>query len=279
MKPSLLFNYDYAMTPYSHRQPWSPAFQLQEALREYFDVYRRDEINLSSADFVFNAPPIVAEGGQGIDLFLKGKKTAWWDVLPLEHIDRQYFDRCDVVFYNTPSFADEYPQNKRVLLMEAVDTWGYYRQPATLDYDLGFLGSEVVGYRIDLLNLLSKKYKMLRGQMEMGPISSRELSRCKLVLSIQDYWEKNAYIERRTFTFGNVRPILIHMNRDYMSVGDPYLDYIPYTDEASLISQIDYYLANDKEREQIGNNMILNLKENHTNQIRAKTVYQAFCTL
>lgn len=142
MKPALLFNYDYAMTPFSYRQPWSPAFQLQEALREYFDVYRRDEINLSSADFVFNAS-----------------------------------------------------------------------------------------------------------------------------------------IERRTFTFGNVRPILVHMNRDYMSVGDPYLDYIPYTDEASLISQIDYYLANDKEREQIGNNMILNLKENHTNQIRAKTVYQAFCAL
>lgn len=224
MKPRLLFNYDYDMTPYSHRQPWSPAFQLQEALREYFD-------------------------------------------------------RSDVVFFNTPSFADEYPKDKRVLLMEAVDTWGYYRQPADLDFDLGFLGSEAMGYRINLLNMLSNRYNMLRGQMEMGPTSSRELSRCKLVLSIQDYWEKNAYIERRTYTFGNVRPLLIHMNDDYLAVGAPHIDYIPYTDEASLISQIDHYLAHYKEREQIGNNMILNLKENHTNQIRAKTVYQAFCAL
>ena len=265
----MIFNYDYAMPPYPERREYSVPHFLQIACKEYFDVYERGELPVAKADVVFNTLPLPHNG------FIEGKLTMYWDTTPLENILGEYFDGSNVVFYTIPSYDSLYPEGKSTLLLQACNE--HYRYfPSDFEYDVGFLGSEIESWRINLLDAVDKKFKLLRGSTDFGVPSAKLLSKCKLVLSIQDYHEKNAGIEYRTFTFGNIRPILVHYNYDYRHIGKPHKHYIPYSNESDLIKWIEYYLKNGKKREKIGENLKIELKKRHTYGHRAKQVYKAF---
>lgn len=275
-KPSLLINYDYQLYPHTERREFAPPYLLQQALSAFFDVYERDQIDYKQADVVFNTLPIVSHGGAGQDLFLTGKITFWWDLTPLEKIWTENFDSSDYVFYTVPSYASKYPKEKSEVMLPAIDDKHYFRISCDMVYDVGFLGSEVVAWRINLLNELQKDFSVLRGQTGLGIPSSTLLSQCKMVLSIDDYHEKKAGVEQRTFTFGNIRPILVPYNPDYELVGRPFYHYLPYQNVEELKKRISYYLMHAYDRESIGRNMLRRLALAHTYAKRAKQVFNAY---
>jgi len=271
-KPKMIFNYDYDLPPFPERRENSVPFLLQQACGEYFDVYERGEIPREEADVIFNTLPLPHNG------FLEGKVTMYWDTVPLEKIWKEYFDRSQAIFYVVPSYQSFYPRDKSHLLLPAINE-NYRYFPSDFAYDVGFLGSEVEAWRINLLDELEKHFKLLRGATEIGVPSAKLLSKCRLVLSVQDYHEKKVGIEYRLFTFGNVRPILVHFNLDYKHVGEPYVHYIPYSNKDDIIGQIDYYLKRKKKRETVGENLKKRLAQHHTYEKRAKKVYDVFCKI
>lgn len=272
-KPNLLMIYDYEMPPHQIRIAHSSAFLLEQALKEYFNVFRINEISPQEVDLVFNTLPITTKGGAGEDIFTRGKMTAFWTPSPLEGIGEQYFKDCDIIFHAIPSWHVKHPKES-VILLDATDPM-YHEYPVEKKYDIGFLGSEIEATRINLLNKIDEKYNLLRGSMSLGTESAKALSACKLVLSIQDWDWHNAGIERRIFTFGNVRPILIRDNKDYRYIGEPYIDYIPYKSDEECLHQINYYLEHSEEAEKIGNNLKEKLKS-HTFADRAKTIHNTY---
>jgi hypothetical protein len=274
VKPKLLYIYDYEMPPHQVRIPRSSPYQLEQALKEFFDVYRDKEINVDQVDLVFNTLPITTGGGTGYDMFTKGPMTAFWTTSPLEGIGQKYFDDCDIIFNSIPSWANKMPPDKTVTLLDAADP-EYKEYPSEKIYDVGFLGSVVEGTRVDLLNKIDSEFKLLKGSKGLGEESARALSQCQLVLSIQDWNWHNAGIERRLFTFGNIRPILVRDNEDYRIIGQSGVDYIPYVNDDDCLKQLHKYLDPNVDIEIIGNNLKEILKH-HTFRDRAKTVYEAY---
>lgn len=269
-KPTMVFNYDYEMAPYQERIPYSSAFQLEQSLKKYFDVYRRGEI--LAPDFAFNTLPRV-QHPPGDD-FVDGKVSSFWTTSPLEGICEEYFSRSTVNFYSAPSLKKRFPENS-VMLLDFVDPHYTYK-PQEFAYDIGFLGSEMESHRQEFLNELQKNFRLLRGATDLGKKSAEALSQCKLVISIQDYHNQGFGVERRIFTFGNVRPILIHYNDDYLAIGKPFEHYIPYGSREEAIILIQKYLKEESERERIGENLKRVLLEKHQADHRAKLIYDTY---
>lgn len=272
-KPKLLMVYDYEMPPHEKRVKHSSPYLLEQALRAYFDVYRVGEIEPLQADLAFNTLPIYTRGGAGYDMFTPGKLTTFWTTSPLEGICKEYFEYCDFTFYSIPSWKNEFPEGS-VLLLDAGDP-EYKEYPSEKLWDVGFLGSEIEATRVNLLNKIGEEFNLLRGGIDLGEKSARALSQCSIVLSIQDWHHHGAGLERRIFTFGNVRPILVRYNRDYDYVGERYHDYIPYGSDEDCLKQIKIALQNMDITEEIGKNMKETLKK-HTWDDRAKTVYNTY---
>lgn len=278
MKPTLLMVFDHSLYPHTTRLPFSPSYLLEQALSEYFDV--KDKGDPKDFDLVFNSLPILREDKGGESMFKKGKKTFFWSSNSLERDYAEYFDISDHVFYSVPSHKDKFPKGKSSLLLHGVDAENYHYIPSEFKYDIGFLGSEVEAYRINLLNRLQNEFKLLRGQaLGLGVPSAVLLSQCKLVLSIDDYHERKAGIEYRLFSHGNVRPILMHFNPDLLHIGFPHIHYIHYDGENELIEIAKYYLNHMDEAEEIGANMQKKLKEHHTYKNRAKQIFEVFQSL
>ena len=275
-KPTMVYNYDYPMEPFPERIPYSSAYQLEQSLKKHFNVYHRGEIE--NPDFAFNTLP-KADQPFGADL-VEGKVTSFWTTSPLEGIYKEYHDRCTVNFYSAPSLKDKFPPNSE-LLLDFLDPH-YQFHPCQFEYDVGFLGNEygVAAHRIDFLAGLEKHFKVLRGAAaSLGEESAKLLSKCKLVISIQDYHDQGFGIERRIYTFGNVRPIMVHYNDDYNAVGKPFTHYIPYGSLEEAIELIKEYTGDiDKvtKREEIGQNLKDKLKSEHTVEHRAKQIYDTY---
>lgn len=281
-KPKLLISYDYDMWPHSDRVVHSMGYLIHQAFKEYFDVYKRGEIDPMSADLVFNQPPFKLYGGTGNEIFVKGKKTFLYDSVSVENISYQYFNQSDHIYYPQPSDKEYYPKEKSSLLLGSVNSEYHYYKDEKMEYDIGFLGSEVDCWRKNLLNEVERNFKMLRstfGRFQLGEESARALSRCRIVLSIKDsYKPQNKGIEHRLFSFGNIRPIAVHYNSDYDVIGKPDVDFIPYENDSSLIEKVKYYLEHQDELEKIGINLKRKLKK-YTLPIFVRQVYNDFLNL
>jgi hypothetical protein len=274
-KPKLIYVYDYLMEPWNHRKFCSPTFLLECALKEFFKVYHVGEIEEKDADFVFNTQPVYKPRGE--DELIRGRKTAFWNQVPLEGLFDHYVDQVDILFHSVPGFLgrEEYKGKDQLLLAGVNPHYNY--TPQEFKYDVGFLGSEAVGERVNLLNEVAKNFTLLRGAAEnLGGPSAKLLSQCKLVLSVEDYYNQGAGIEHRIWTFGNVRPILMRWNPDLNVIGAKNRLFISYGSVEGLITQIKYYLEHMDEAEAIGKNLQQEFQDHHTYQHRAKQVYDAF---
>jgi len=276
VKPKLLMIYDYEMPPHQKRVKHSSPYLLEQALKEYFDMYRVGEIEPMQADMVLNTPPLKTLGGMGNDLFALGPITGYWTTSPLEGIGEEYFKDCDILFNAIPSWEHKLPKGKAVTLLDAVDP-AYHEYEDTFDFEVGFLGSEIEGTRIDLLNRIAERFSLLRGHTDLGERSARALSRCKIVLSIQDWNWHGAGIERRFFTFGNIRPILIHNTPDFALAGfQEDVHYLGYNSPDECLEKIAEYLRVPGTLEMVGNQLKRKLRAEHMFSNRAKTVYDAY---
>jgi hypothetical protein len=273
MKPSMLVVYDYEMSPWQERIKYSMPFLMKEALKEFFDVYTLAEKRENEVDCVFNTLPM----GKDNQFFRIGKVTMFWNSIPLEGEFYSEAEKSDIIFCASPSFTPKYG-DKGVTLMQGVNPH-YNYVPSEFEYDIGFLGSEIEASRIDFLNKLSEHFKLLRGSTELGARSSELLSKCKLVLSIEDYYEREMGIEHRFFTFGNIRPILMFNTRDFKKMGFKEGEhYIGYSNVESCIDKVNYYLKHMEKAEQIGQNLQKLFAEKHTYHDRAKKVYETYLT-
>ena len=271
MKPSMLVVYDYEMSPWQGRIKYSVPFLMKEALKEFFDVYTLDEKNENEVDCVFNTLPM----GQDDQFFRIGKITMFWNLCPLENGLYREAEKSDIVFCAAPSFTPRYG-GKGITLLHGVNPY-YNYIPSEFEYDVVFLGSEIEASRINFLNELGKHCKLLRGQTTLGEESSKLLSKGRLVLSIEDYKDREMGIEHRFFTFGNVRPILMFNTRDFQMAGFKEGEhYIGYEYVEDCIKKIDYYLKHMEEAEQIGRNLQKLFTEKHTYHDKAKAVYEAY---
>ncbi len=272
MKPSMLVVYDYEASPWQSRVKYSMPFLMHQALKEYFDVYTLDEKNENEVDCVFNTLPM----GDDEKFFKKGKFTMFWNSVPLEGPHYKQTDLCDLVFCAVPAITPRYG-DRGVDLMQGVNPY-YNYIPSEFEYDVGFLGSEREASRINMLNELEKHCKLLRGSTTLGEETSKLLSKCRLVLSIEDYFDREIGIEHRFFTFGNIRPILMFHTIDFERVGfKEGVHYIGYRDGADgCLPKIDYYLKHMDEAEQIGKNLQELFVKEHTYHHRAKKIYEEY---
>lgn len=254
----LLMNYDYKNVSHPERVPFTSGHLLEEALKEYFDVVREGE-----ADIVFNTVPY-----HPTHPFIKGPITFIYDNDSLHH------NEADWIYYSTEKKL-RFP-NSSLLLDATIPDYKYYK--SEFKYDVGFLGRQLVRERLKVLELLDPHFKMLNGSIELGKPSAKLLSQCKLLLIIDDYNEMGMnmnWIDRRIFTFGNIRPLLIPFNIDYLLIGTPEVDYITYTNHDELIEKARYYLNHMDKAEKIGQNLQVKLKE-HSYHARAKEIYDKF---
>lgn len=275
-KPVMLYNYEYTMAPWESRKADSFTFQLEDALSEFFTVVHRGDARPPDVDVVLNTVPLSRVGSNDkSDLFLSGQKTYFWNPIPLEGMFEELVDRCDKMFCNVPSMTTKYG-DKGVTLLSAVNPNYQYHQ-SEFEYDIGFLGSEIEMDRIFFLDQLDREFKLLRGAASgLGKPSAELLSKCKLVLSIEDYYDRFAGIEHRLWTFGNVRPILVRWNPDYDIVGKDKEHYIGYTNEGDAIDKIHYYLEHMNEAEKIFKNLKAEFDAKHQWKHRAEQVYKVF---
>ncbi len=271
IKPSMLVVYDYEMPPWQERIKYSMPFLMVEALKEYFDVYTLKEKNETEVDCVFNTLPL----GKEQRFFRKGKFTMFWNCVPLEGPLYEQTDKCDLVFCAVPAMTSRYG-DRGITLLQGVNPY-YNYVPCEFEYDVGFLGSEREASRINMLNELEKHCKLLRGSTTLGEETSKLLSKARLVLSIEDYFDREIGIEHRFFTFGNIRPILMFHTLDFERVGfKEGVHYIGYHGTPDLLLKVDYYLVHMDEAEQIGKNLQTLFAEKHTYHDRAKKVYDAY---
>ena len=270
MKPSLLVCYDYEMIPWQIRVPFSMTYLMHQALKEYFNVYKIGEKNENEVDFVFNMLPM----GKDSMFFRKGKKTLFWNPTPLEGLCPSESNSSDVVLVASHELAKKLGEKGRVL-HQGVNPH-YVPHDEEQIYDVVFLGSEIEGYRIDLLNRIDEQFNLRRGSADgLGGPSAQELSKGKLVLSIEDYYSQAAGIEHRFWTFGNVRPILMQRNYDFQDAG--FIEgehFIGYDGIEECLEKIDYYLGHMDEAEKMHKNLREEFKKNHTYGHRAKEVYE-----
>jgi len=280
-KPKMLYVYDYEQYPYAERVPYSVSSLLENSLGAYFEMFHLGEIEPLKADVVFNTLPMISRGGTGIDLFIKGKITMFYNTVPLEwpaskkEVD-QWSDQCDIVFVASDIEVPTYGDKGRVLY-SGVNP--YYRYlPNVANYDIGFLGSEVVDYRINFLNEIERTFKLFRGAVPtgLGVPSARMLSKCRLVMSVEDYYEQDKGIEHRFWTFGNVRPILMYDSRDLSKNFREGVHYIGYRSNEEFMEKAKYYLANMHEADEIGDNLIREFREKHTFFHRAEKIYDEY---
>lgn len=268
MKPTMLICYDYEMEPWQERVSHSPSYLLHQALEEFFDIYTIDEKDPQDVDFVINLLPL----GKDDRFFRVGKKTLFWNSTPLEGLMESAARSADVVLCAVPSFTEKYGEKGRTLLHGLNPAYEDFHLEKK--YDVGFLGSEVEAYRIDFLNELEEKFSLIRGATNLGQESAYKLSQAQLTLSIEDWHHHNAGIEHRFWTFGNVRPILVHKTPDYELAGfEDSVHYLGYENPEDCIRKIEQWLNHANLTEAIGDNLKWELQTKHTYRHRAEEVY------
>lgn len=249
----LMINYDYKNSSHPERVPFTSGYLLEQALGKYF------EITHDEAELVFNMVPLNPSHP-----FVKGEVTFIYDN------ESKFNEEADWVYYSTEKKLDL--PNSSLLMDATIPEYRYY--PTEFRYEVGFLGRQYVRERAKVIDILDRNFRILNGAMELGEPSARKLSECKLLIIIDDYNEMGMnmdWIDRRIFTFGNIRPILVPFNKDYLMIGKPNEDYIAYHNHDEMVEKIRHYLSHMGEAERIGNNLKEKLKA-HTYDERAKQI-------
>lgn len=68
--------------------------------------------------------------------------------------------------------------------------------------------------------------------------------------------------------------LLSNYQREYEEYFNNGMDYVYYTDYEDLQKKAEYFLAHDKEREEIARNGYYRVKENHTYKKRVDTILE-----
>lgn len=249
------------------------AWLLEKALSKHKEVrvLTPDEFAKGEEiDMVINAPPMDTIP------FVKLKKglSTLWDLEECADPKRQYYGVADIIFhpnYN-PYRWDLYPSGKTSYLPLAndFDVSRYFPEEPFL-YDVSFLGRESMDtykYRRDILDALSKEFKVERGTKLRGEPSSRVISQGKLTIQTSG-WDN---LEERFFQNGSIRPLLVDYLEEIDLIAERDKDYISYTSLEEAVEKVRYYLGHMDEAEAIGNRLIKKIKKNHTYENRANEI-------
>jgi hypothetical protein len=262
----ILLNYDYKAYPYTTASYIEMAGKKMEGV----EVIRLPELGDQKPDLIINIMPFDEIK------YMDGVPACLWEID--NHLvrgqNKDYYDLMDKVYIPQESYKDNYPVLKTDILPLAVDPDLHKRiEGVPIKYDIGFIGNDTYPERRELLELMERKYKVLRTTTPPGLPYSEALSSCALTFNRS--MDKD--INMRFFESIATGRLLL---TDYLPQQDKYATnhahYEAYTDWKDLDEKVSYYLANESEREQIGKDGAEHIKTYHTYKHRLEKILQDF---
>lgn len=255
---------------------------IRHSVHKYLSAtqYRQQNIHL-----VLLSKP-VARGTHQFIQWAKARNiptaTWWWDLYFRIRRPLPYY-QTDHVFTtdggNRPHFSKFHI--KPITLRQGVDAVdATFLPPVNPIYDVGFVGNWGVGYhptRNRLVKHLAKKYcnRFIAIRNTRGKSLNRALATVKVIVGdsfpSHNYWSNRIYeITGRGGFF--MHPITEGLDTEYI----PFQEYVPYQreDYQNLFDMIDYYIENDKEREQIRLDGQLRTAANYTYSHRCQKLLE-----
>lgn len=237
---------------------------------EGVEVLRVADLRTEKPDLIINIMPFDEIR------YMTGVPACYWEID--NHLVRGrntiYYDLMDKVYIPQESYKDNYPVLKTDILPLAIDPDLHKRiEGVPIQYDIGFIGNDTYPERRELLELMERKYKVLRTNTPPGIPYSTALSSCKLTFNRS--MDKD--VNMRFFEAIATGRLLL---TDYLPQQDKYatagIHYETYKDWAELDKKIEYFLTIDSEREQKGRDGANHIRTNHTYKHRLEKILQDF---
>lgn len=260
----ILINYLYQYYPFTTATYYEAAFKRYPRA----SVFRVGQDRVPCADIIVNIEPC------GEIVTYPTATTCYIEID--NHIHRgkdvEKYSQVDHVFVAQKGYLPLYDQTKTTWLPLAADPEKHkYYQDEPLIYDVGFLGNDTYPRRREFLDLIGKKYKLLRSTAQPGEEYSRKLSQCKMIFNCS----MDNDVNMRFFEAMSIGRLLLSDRVDGQDeLAQSGKHYVSYADWTGLDWRINHYLKHEEEREKIAKAGAALVHARHTYDDRVDTIME-----
>lgn len=214
----------------------------------------------------------IANNLSPIDVFTDKK-------MELNHppLERAYYSTADLIFVgDKTTFLRFFSGRTNSYYMPYAVNHVFKPIEVDLKYDVSFIGNLKFKERIRRIELLRKRFNIFVSNNSFMDEANLLMNQSKIIFNTCDGKE----INMRVFEALGTGRLLVTEKVDYLD--ELFIDkkhLITYSDDEQLIEKLEYYLANDLERESIAKAGNLELKKNHTYKKRAEFIVEKILQL